>query len=67
MACGGSGDVLAGVTSALAARFDLKTAVPAAVWLHGRAGDMAAAELGEDYMKPTDVTERLSAAFDETY
>ncbi|MCR5649262.1 MAG: NAD(P)H-hydrate dehydratase [Oscillospiraceae bacterium] len=67
MACGGSGDVLSGVAAALSARFDLKTAVPSAVWLHGRAGDLAAAELGEDFMKPTDVTERLSAAFEETY
>ncbi|MBR5114026.1 MAG: NAD(P)H-hydrate dehydratase [Oscillospiraceae bacterium] len=67
MACGGSGDVLAGMIAALGARFDLKKAVPSAVWLHGRAGDLAADELGEDFMKPTDIIDCLSGAFRETY
>ena len=67
MACGGSGDVLSGVMAALSARFDLKKAVTASVWLHARAGDIAAEALGEDFMKPTDMIECLSVAFKETY
>ena len=67
MACGGSGDVLAGMTAALAARFELKKAVPSAVWLHGRAGDLVAERLGEDFMKPTDVTDVLADVLQETY
>ena len=67
MACGGSGDVLAGMTAALAARFELKKAVPSAVWLHGRAGDLVAERLGEDFMKPTDVIDVLADVLQETY
>ena len=67
MACGGSGDVLAGMTAALAARFELKRAVPSAVWLHGRAGDLVAEKLGEDFMKPTDVIDVLADVLKETY
>jgi len=67
MACGGSGDVLAGMTAALAARFGLKKAVPSAVWLHGRAGDLVAEGLGEDFMKPTDVIDVLADVLHETY
>ena len=45
MAKGGSGDVLAGMIAALAAQFsDLSFAVPCAVYLHGRAGDLACEE-----------------------
>ena len=32
-------------------------------WLHGRAGDLAAAELGEYAMTPSDLLEHLPAAF----
>lgn len=47
MATGGSGDVLAGMIAALLGQgFDPKWAVPAAVYLHGRAGDLAAETLG---------------------
>ena len=66
MACGGSGDVLAGMTAALCARFELEKAVPTAVWLHGRAGDIAAAKLGEESMKPTDIIECIPEAIKET-
>lgn len=65
MACGGSGDVLSGVMAALTARFGLEKAVPAAVWLHGRAGDIAAERYGENFMKPTDIIDCLSDAFRE--
>ena len=66
MACGGSGDVLAGMLAAFCARFGMKKAVPTAVWLHGRAGDLAAERLGEEPMKPTDVIDFLPEAIKET-
>ncbi len=62
MARGGSGDVLAGILGALLGQLPLKRAVNAAVWLHGRAGDLAAAEKGEYGMLPTDLIGRLPAA-----
>ena len=60
MATGGSGDVLAGILTAL-----LGQGVPAleaaatAAWLHGRAGDLAADRLGQYAMGPWDLLEAL--------
>ena len=34
----------------------------AAVWLHGRAGDLAAADKGERSMTPTDLLEQIPYA-----
>ena len=66
MAKGGSGDVLAGmILSLLGQGLDSKKAVPAAVWLHGRAGDLAAARLGEYGMTPTDLLETIPLAIQE--
>lgn len=63
MAKGGSGDVLAGmVLSLLGQGIRPKEAVPAAVWLHGRAGDLCAEEKGEYGMTPTDMIERIPYA-----
>ncbi|MPM35576.1 Bifunctional NAD(P)H-hydrate repair enzyme Nnr [bioreactor metagenome] len=60
MAKGGSGDVLAGmIVSLLGQGFPPKTAVPAAVWLHGRAGDLAAGEKGEYGMTPGDMLSQI--------
>lgn len=63
MAKGGSGDVLAGMTVSLLGQgcgtFD---ACCAAVWLHGRAGDRAAADKGERGMTPTDLLEQIPYA-----
>lgn len=42
MATAGCGDVLAGITAAIRAETDAKTAAIAAVYLHGKAGDIAA-------------------------
>ncbi len=63
MAKGGSGDLLAGmILSLLGQGIDPKRAVPAAVWLHGRAGDLAAAAFGEYGMTPEDLLDRIPAA-----
>lgn len=60
MAKGGSGDVLAGmILSLLGQGIDPKKAIPGAVWLHGRAGDLAAAQLGEYGMTPTDLLRQI--------
>jgi len=60
MAKGGSGDVLAGmILSLLGQGLPPKQAVPWAVCLHGRAGDLAAAELGEYGMTPTDLVKQI--------
>lgn len=56
LATGGSGDVLAGMVASLAARGvreDIAAAV--AVYLHGKSGDAAANELGEDSVTATDI------------
>ena len=66
MAKGGSGDILTGMTASLLAQgmapFD---ACCCAVWLHGRAGDLAAAEKGRRGMTPTDLLEKLPCALKE--
>lgn len=67
MAKGGSGDVLAGMLlSLLGQGIPPKQAVPAAVWLHGRAGDLAAAQFGEYGMTPTDLLGQIPAAIQQT-
>ena len=60
MSTGGSGDALAGITlSLLAQGFSAEYAAKAAVYLHGAAGDRAAARLGERGMLPSDLIEEL--------
>lgn len=66
MAKGGSGDVLAGmILSLLGQGIPAKQAVPSAVWLHGRAGDLAARKLGEYGMTPDDLIEQIPAAIQQ--
>lgn len=66
MAKGGSGDVLSGVVLALLGLgIDAFDACCCAVWLHGRAGDLAAQEKGQWGMTPTDLLERLPQALRE--
>ena len=63
MARGGSGDALAGLVGALAVQ-----GVPsplAAVWVHGRAGDLAAEDKGEYGMTPSDLIEQIPYAIKE--
>ena len=62
LAKGGSGDVLSGVLGALLGQLPLLEAVCAAVWLHGRAGDLACALQGEYAMTATDVIAQLGPA-----
>lgn len=66
MAKGGSGDVLSGVVLALLGLgMDAFDACCCAVWLLGRAGDLAAQEKGQWGMTPTDLLERLPQALRE--
>ena len=56
MAVGGSGDVLAGIITALAGQgIAPLQAAACGVWLHGAAGDLCAKELGQYGMLPSDM------------
>lgn len=60
MSTGGSGDALAGIIlSLLSQGLTAGDAARAAVYLHGEAGDKAAAKRGERAMLPTDLIEEL--------
>jgi hydroxyethylthiazole kinase-like uncharacterized protein yjeF len=62
LATGGTGDVLSGVIGALLARgLDGWTAAVAAVYLHGAAGDEAAARRGQESMVAGDLIEAIPA------
>jgi ADP-dependent NAD(P)H-hydrate dehydratase / NAD(P)H-hydrate epimerase len=67
MASGGSGDILTGLISGLLAQFpdDRDRAIAAAVYLHGRAAELGAAEFGEKALVATDLLEFLPEAMDE--
>jgi len=67
MASGGSGDVLTGLIAGLLAQFPQmppEQPIAAAVYLHGRAGELAAARRGEQATLATDLLERLGEAMD---
>ncbi|MCL1905457.1 MAG: NAD(P)H-hydrate dehydratase, partial [Clostridiales bacterium] len=64
MAVGGSGDVLAGMVAALLAQgLAPSVAAACAVWLHGKAGDLAAEAVGEASLLPQDILKHVGAAF----
>ncbi len=64
MASGGSGDVLAGIIAGFAGQgIPSFEAACAAVWLHGRAGDLAAAEKSQASLIAPDLIEKLPEAF----
>jgi NAD(P)H-hydrate epimerase len=64
MAKGGSGDVLTGIiTSFLAQGYTPVNAALLGVYLHGMAGDLAAAALSAETMLPSDLIRYLSPAF----
>jgi NAD(P)H-hydrate epimerase len=63
---GGSGDALGGAVAAFLARGLLPlAAAAAAVWVHGRAGGLLAAEVGESGALATDIVEALPRALRE--
>ena len=57
MATGGTGDILTGMLAGLVAQFphDAGRAIAAAVYLHGRAGELAAGQMGEQSVIATDL------------
>ncbi len=67
MATGGTGDVLTGMIAGLVAQFpnQLENALLAAVYLHGRAGELGAEVLGEKSFMATDLFEFLPEAMRE--
>ena len=67
MATGGTGDVLTGMIAGLVAQFpnQLENALLAAVYLHGRAGELGDEALGEKPLIATDLFEFLPEAMRE--
>ncbi len=67
MSKGGTGDILTGLIAGFVAQTprDLPGAVRAAVWLHGRAGELAAEVLTEQCVLATDLLTYLPAAIGE--
>lgn len=67
MATGGTGDILTGMIAGIMGQHpnDWKRAVVAAVWLHGRCGELGAAKWGEQAMLATDLLEVLPEAMDD--
>ena len=60
MAVGGSGDVLAGmIVSLLGQGLEPLEAAACGAWLHGAAGDLCAADMGQYGMLPSDMVEAL--------
>jgi NAD(P)H-hydrate epimerase len=63
MATGGTGDVLTGILGALLAQgVDVEEALPLGAHLHGLAGDLAAAEVGQTSLVATDLIRKLPEA-----
>ncbi len=67
MATGGTGDILTGMISGLVAQHpdEQELATVAAVWLHGRCGELGARDLGEQAMLATDLLLFLPEAMRE--
>ncbi|MBI2680966.1 MAG: NAD(P)H-hydrate dehydratase [Candidatus Solibacter usitatus] len=67
MAKGGTGDILTGLIAGMLAQFPplAEQAVAAAVYLHGLAGELGAAQLGEKSLIATDLLRYLPAALEE--
>jgi hydroxyethylthiazole kinase-like uncharacterized protein yjeF len=66
MASGGTGDVLTGILAGLTAQFgvaDWARVLSLGVYLHGLAGDFAAAEVGEHSLVASDLVRMLPRAF----
>ena len=66
MAVGGSGDVLAGMITALLGQgVPPLEAAACGAWLHGKAGDLCARELGQMAMLPTDMLDELGGVLSQ--
>ena len=67
MATGGTGDILTGMIAGIVGQHvrDWRRAVIAAVWLHGRCGELGAQRWGEESMLATDLLKVLPEALDE--
>ncbi len=64
MATGGSGDVLTGIiTSLLAQGYDSEESLLLSVFLHGKAGELAAKSKSSEAMLPSDLIEELGNVF----
>ena len=64
MAKGGSGDVLTGMIGAFLAKgMPAYEAACAGAYLHGLAGDICRAQLGDESVMARDLTDAISAAF----
>ncbi len=64
MAKGGSGDVLTGIITALLAQsYEPAAAAKLGVFLHGHAGDLAAAKYSEESMLPGNLIEQIGNSF----
>ena len=67
LAKGGTGDILTGMIAGVVGQHpnDWHRAVVAAVWLHGRCGELAGAQLGEESTLATDILHYLPEAINE--
>ena len=67
MAKGGTGDILTGMIAGMVAQHpkEWRMAVVAAVWLHGRSGQLAGKKLGEESTLATDLLDYLPEAINE--
>ena len=66
MATGGAGDVLTGMVAGALARWAgaaMQEVLCLAVYLHGLAGDLAAAHQGQEALIASDITEALPRAW----
>lgn len=67
MATGGTGDILTGMIAGIVGQHpgDWRRAVVAAVWLHGRCGELAGEQWGEQAALATDLLDFLPKAMNE--
>ncbi|MDQ0065397.1 NAD(P)H-hydrate dehydratase [Chryseobacterium lathyri] len=64
LAKGGSGDILTGIITSLAAQqYSEEHAAVLGIWLHGKAADLAAGKHSKESMLPTDVINELGHVF----
>ena len=68
MATGGSGDVLTGIIlGLLASGYPARDACLLGLWVHGKAGDLAADKLGYEALLAGDIIKNLGNAFKKLY